>query len=133
LVCLTGIVYAHRNEDVVNSRTNEREKGGTDETVQSSLEELHSKNETKHTVMEKSYSLEEKRKVARSYSLEQKRKEFSCIASFMGMDDLEFSKWLLSASPLQRSEVLQNYKRKKKCEKNRNDDAGPRSYCRALT
>ncbi|XP_066368083.1 switch 2-like isoform X1 [Miscanthus floridulus] len=109
-----GIVYAHRNEDVVNSRTNEREKGGTDETVQSSLEELHSKNETKHTVMEKSYSLEEKRKVARSYSLEQKRKEFSRIASFMGMDDLEFSKWLLSASPLQRSEVLQNYKRKKK-------------------
>jgi hypothetical protein len=120
LVCSTGIVYAHRNEDVVNSRTNEREKGATDETVQSSLEELHSKkNETKHTVMEKSYSLEEKRKVARSYSLEQKRKEFSCIASFMGMDDLEFSKWLLSASPLQRSEVLQNYKRKKKrkCEK----------------
>lgn len=103
----------------MNSRTNEREKGGTDKTLQSSLEELHSKNETKHTVMEKSYSLEEKRKVARSYSLEQKRKEFSRIASFMGMDDLEFSKWLLSASPHQRSEVLQNYKRKKKrkCEK----------------
>lgn len=112
-----GIVYAHRNEDVVNMRTDGREKGGADETVQGSLEELLSKNETKHTAMEKSYSSEEKRKVARSHSLEQKKKEFSCIASFMGMDDLEFSKWLLSASPHQRSEVLQDYRRKKKDQK----------------
>lgn len=112
-----GIVYAHRNEDVVNMRTDGREKGGADETVQGSLEELLSKNETKHTAMEKSYSSEEKRKVARSHSLEQKKKEFSCIASFMGMDDLEFSKWLLSASPHQRSEVLQDYRRKKKNQK----------------
>lgn len=112
-----GIVYAHRNEDVVNMRTDGREKGGADETVQSSLEELLSKNETKHTAMEKPYSSEEKRKLARSHSLEQKKKEFSCIASFMGMDDLEFSKWLLSASPHQRSEVLQDYRRKKKDQK----------------
>jgi len=55
-------------------------------------------------------------------SLEQKRKEFSCVASFMGMDDLNFSKWLLAASPVQRSEVLQKYKMKKKrkCERNQN-------------
>lgn len=101
----------------MNMRTNKRENGGTDKTFQSSLEELHSKHETKHNFMAESYSLEQTRKVAKSYPLEQKKKEFSCIASFVGMDDLEFSKWLLSASPLQRSEVLQNYKRKK-CEKN---------------
>jgi DNA excision repair protein ERCC-6-like 2 len=50
---------------------------------------------------------------AKSYSAEQKKDEFSRIASSMGMSDLEFSKWLLAASPRQRSEVLQNYKRKK--------------------
>ncbi|OEL14625.1 Switch 2 [Dichanthelium oligosanthes] len=115
-----GIVYAHRNEDVVNTGTNGRDKDETDETVQSSSEELQSKHETKHTVKAKSSSLEQKRKVVKSYSLEQKKKEFSRVASFMGMDDLEFSKWLLAASPLQRSKVLQKYKSKKKrkCEHN---------------
>uniref|UniRef100_A0A0A9HH10 Uncharacterized protein n=1 Tax=Arundo donax TaxID=35708 RepID=A0A0A9HH10_ARUDO len=97
-----GIVYAHRNEDVVNMRTNGRNNCAIDEAVQRSSEELPSKQEKKHTI------------TAKSYSVDQKRKEFSNVASFMGMNDLEFSKWLLSASPLQRSEVLQNYKRKKK-------------------
>uniref|UniRef100_A0A0A9DPP6 Helicase C-terminal domain-containing protein n=1 Tax=Arundo donax TaxID=35708 RepID=A0A0A9DPP6_ARUDO len=100
-----GIVYAHRNEDVVNMRTNGRNNCAVDETVQRSSEKLPSKQEKKHTV------------TAKSYSVEQKRKEFNHIASFMGMSDLEFSKWLLSASPLQRSEVLQKYKRKKKKRK----------------
>lgn len=102
--------------------TNGRDKDGTDETVESSSEELQSKHETKHTVKVKSSSLEQKRKVVKSYSLEQKRKEFSQIASFIGMDDLEFSKWLLAASPVQRSEVLQKFKRKRKmkCEHNQN-------------
>nr|CAB3499135.1 unnamed protein product [Digitaria exilis] len=115
-----GVVYAHRNEDVVNMGTNGRVKDRTDETVESSSEELQSKHEIKHTVKAKCSSLEQKikveqkMKVTNSYSLEQKRKEFSQIASFMGMDDLEFSKWLLAASPLQRSEALQKYKRKKK-------------------
>ncbi|CAN6287701.1 unnamed protein product [Urochloa humidicola] len=99
-----GIVYAHRNEDVVNMGRNGRDKDGTDETVEGSSEELQNKHETKHSVK------------AKSSSLEQKRKEFSRIASFMGMDDLEFSKWLLAASPMQRSEVLQKYKVEKKCK-----------------
>jgi DNA excision repair protein ERCC-6-like 2 len=97
------------------------DEDGTEETVQSSSEELQSKHETKHTVKVKSSSLEN-RKVVKHDSLEQKRKEFSRVASFMGMDDLEFSKWLLAASPVQRSEVLQQYKRKRnrKCEHNQN-------------
>ncbi|CAN6292907.1 unnamed protein product [Urochloa humidicola] len=121
-----GIVYAHRNEDVVNMGRNGRDKDGTDEIVESSSEELQNKHETKHAVKVKSSTLEQKRKVAKSYPPEQKksyppeqkRKEFSRIASFMGMDDLEFSKWLLAASPMQRSEVLQKYKVEKKSEHN---------------
>lgn len=102
----------------MNMGTDGRYNVETDETVQSSSEsdELQSKHETKHTAKAKSTSLEKKKKVVKSYSLEQKRKEFSRIASFMGMNDLEFSNWLLAASALQRSEVLQKYKKKKnKC------------------
>jgi hypothetical protein len=98
----TGIVYAHRNEDVVNTRTNEASNCAEDKTVPRHLEELQSKkNETMHTIK------------AKSYSLVQKKKEFSRIASFMGMNDLEFSKWLLSVSPLQRHEVLDRYRNAK--------------------
>ncbi|BAF16935.1 switch 2 isoform X1 [Oryza sativa Japonica Group] len=97
-----GIVYAHRNEDVVNTRTNEASNCAEDKTVPRHLEELQSKkNETMHTIK------------AKSYSLVQKKKEFSRIASFMGMNDLEFSKWLLSVSPLQRHEVLDRYRNAK--------------------
>uniref|UniRef100_A0A0E0KFK3 Helicase ATP-binding domain-containing protein n=1 Tax=Oryza punctata TaxID=4537 RepID=A0A0E0KFK3_ORYPU len=97
-----GIVYAHRNEDVVNMGTNEASNCAEDKTVPSHLEELQSKkNETMRTIS------------AKSYSLVQKKKEFSRIASFMGMNDLEFSKWLLSVSPLQRHEVLDRYRNKK--------------------
>lgn len=47
-------------------------------------------------------------------SREQKRKEFRRIARYMGMEELEFSKWLLSASHWERNEMLQNCKKKKK-------------------
>lgn len=95
-------MYAHRNEDIVNTRTNERNNCATDECAQSLSEGLQSKKEIKH--MDK----------AKSYSVEQKRKEFSRVASCMGMNDLAFSRWLLSVSPLQRHEVLENYRKKKK-------------------
>uniref|UniRef100_A0A0D9WMJ1 Helicase ATP-binding domain-containing protein n=1 Tax=Leersia perrieri TaxID=77586 RepID=A0A0D9WMJ1_9ORYZ len=93
-----GIVYVHRNEDVVNTRT--KEGSNCDKSVPIHLE-LQSNNEVVHTVR------------AKSYSLVQKKKEFNRIASFMGMNDLEFSKWLLSVSPLQRHEVLDRYRNRK--------------------
>ncbi|KQK14244.1 switch 2 isoform X2 [Brachypodium distachyon] len=92
-----GIVYAHRNEDVVNTRTDqnsERIGAATDECVQ------QSKDQIKHRA--KSCSVEE-----------HKRKEFSRVATCMGMNDLEFSTWLLSVSPLQRQQVLDNYRKQK--------------------
>ncbi|KAL6890122.1 hypothetical protein ACP4OV_008885 [Aristida adscensionis] len=101
-----GIVYSHRNEDVVNMRTTERNVHAIDDTVETSVQ-LQSKQPAKHIVK------------AKAYSMEQKRLEFSRIASFMGMGEVEFSKWLLSVSPVQRYEVLQNYKRKKKRKCNR--------------
>ena len=117
----------------MNSRTNEREKGGTDETVQSSLEELHSKNETKHTVMEKSYSLEEKRKVARSYSLEQKRKELAVLHPSWVWMTLNLASGCYQPHRSSGPKCSRTTRGKRSVRKNRNDDAGPRSYCRALT
>jgi hypothetical protein len=98
-------VYAHRNEDVVNTRTqehSEKDDGATEECVQILSEGLQSKKQIKPTTRAKFFSVEE-----------QKRKEFSRVASSVGMDDLEFSKWLLSVSPLQRQQVLDNHRKKR--------------------
>lgn len=43
-----------------------------------------------------------------------KKSQYSLLAEFMGMEEVEFSKWLLSASPAEREKVLGEYKRSKK-------------------
>ncbi|XP_072958335.1 switch 2 isoform X3 [Typha angustifolia] len=101
-----GIVYAHRNEDIVNMRI-----GGNSDVMTTSKDDIMK------APMEATDRNQERRHVhmkEESLLAEQKRKEFRRIASFMGMDELEFSKWLLSASPLQRDEMLHNYKKKKR-------------------
>jgi len=45
---------------------------------------------------------------------ERKRAQFSLLAESMGMGELAFSKWLLSATPVERENVLIDYKKKKK-------------------
>jgi hypothetical protein len=45
---------------------------------------------------------------------ERKRAQFSLLAESMGMGELAFSKWLLSATPEERKKVLIDYKKKKK-------------------
>jgi hypothetical protein len=45
---------------------------------------------------------------------ERKRAQFSLLAESMGMGELEFSKWLLSATPEERKKVLIDSKKKKK-------------------
>ncbi|KAF7079201.1 hypothetical protein CFC21_083471 [Triticum aestivum] len=107
-----GVVYAHRNEDVVNTRThdddnNERNDGATEECVERISEDLHSKKQIKPTA---------DRAKLRSVE-EQKRKEFSRIAACVGMNDLEFSKWLLLVSPLQRQRVLDDHRKKRSITK----------------
>lgn len=39
-----------------------------------------------------------------------KTKLYSLLAQFIGMSELEFSKWLLSASPSEREKLLADYK-----------------------
>uniref|UniRef100_A0ACD5W6U0 Uncharacterized protein n=1 Tax=Avena sativa TaxID=4498 RepID=A0ACD5W6U0_AVESA len=99
-----GIVYAHRNEDVVNMKTqehNEKDDSTIEECVQILSEGLRSKKRIKPMGRAKFCSVED-----------QKRKEFSRVASSVGMNDLEFSRWLLSISPLQRQQVLDSHTKK---------------------
>ncbi|CAL9194332.1 unnamed protein product [Musa hybrid cultivar] len=100
-----GIVYAHRNENVVNmgpGNLGQKEAGTRENFTGKTL------SKTRGNSLERIYNM------GRLSSEQQKRNEFRSIAHNMGMAELEFSKWLLSASPSQRIEVLQNYKEKKK-------------------
>ena len=105
---MTGIVYAHRNDDVVNMGAGLQ--GKQDTAIIN--EENTSKTSIKTT--DKSRDAINVNKKVETYSLEQKRMEYINIAEFMGMGVLEFSKWILSASPSECNEILQNYKKKKK-------------------
>ncbi|KAF3332904.1 Switch 2 [Carex littledalei] len=97
-----GIIYAHRNEDVVNM-------GITKTHIFVSTED------NGHEVDGSSNTANESHQIRHPAGREErKRKEFSRVASFMGMREIEFSKWVLSASPLERQEMLENYKKKKK-------------------
>ena len=81
---------------------NEKDEGTTEECVQILSLGLQSKKQVKPTGRANFVSVED-----------QKRKEFSRVASSVGMNDLEFSQWLLSISPLQRQQVLDSHKRKR--------------------
>lgn len=43
-----------------------------------------------------------------------KKNQFSLIACFMGMEEVQFSKWLLSATPAEREKVLKDYHKRRK-------------------
>ncbi|RRT55879.1 hypothetical protein B296_00027897 [Ensete ventricosum] len=100
-----GIVYAHRNENVVNMGP-----GVLGQKVAGTHGNFTGKtlSKTRSNSMERIYNM------GRLSSEQQKRNEFRSIAHNMGMEELQFSKWVLSASPSRRVEVLQNYKKKKK-------------------
>lgn len=100
-----GIVYAHRNEDIVNMGPGLLGNNCITSTKEDFAE----------TTLPKTLASNSKRIHRVDLSTEQlKRNEFRHIAHYMGMDCLEFSKWILSASPSKRLEVLQNFNKKKK-------------------
>ena len=51
-------------------------------------------------------------------SKDRKRIQFGHLARFVGMGEVEFSKWLLSATPLEREKVLRDYKKRKEKKPN---------------
>ncbi|CAK8577032.1 unnamed protein product [Lathyrus sativus] len=105
-----GIVYAHRNEDVVNSRPGTQGQLSTsdppssDSLSKSNISLVHQREKPDCVPKKQKIPLIEERKLA----------EFSLLAESMGMEELAFSKWLLSATPVEREKVLINYNKKKK-------------------
>lgn len=42
-----------------------------------------------------------------------KKNQYSILARSMGMEEVQFSKWLLSATPAEREKVLKDYRKRK--------------------
>ncbi|KAK1279882.1 DNA repair and recombination protein RAD54 [Acorus gramineus] len=103
-----GIVYAHRNEDVVNSRPQAQGKMeaakilGLDDYMKHVTEEENMNVKTSGVISKGEVSLEKRKKI-----------QYHRIAQYNGMDELDFSRWLLSASPYERQQVLHDYKKRK--------------------
>lgn len=96
-----GILYSHRNEDIVN--------------VGPSIKKLKESTDQKSTVSEdvKPIKRADRRDKEENRSMEQKRVQYRLIACFVGMEEIEFSKWVLSATPGERETVLRDYKKRK--------------------
>lgn len=101
-----GIVYAHRNEHVVNYGPGAQDKEEPSVTQDDQLGESY-------------ISCRWKRKQDKASKKEnmsvkmQKKHQYSLLAKFMGMKEVEFSKWLLSAAPTEREKVLRDYKQQR--------------------
>ncbi|KAJ7981486.1 Switch 2 [Quillaja saponaria] len=103
-----GVVYAHRNEDIVNLGC------GSQRRVDISMPKSNSQGQPHATVVSRKKSDCVVGKENVSSIDNRKRTQYSLLARSMGMGELQFSKWLLSATPLEREKVLQDYKKRKK-------------------
>lgn len=98
-----GILYAHRNEDIVNSRPGIQQKiivltGDNNPRI-----DTNASWKRKTDWEENDVSTRDGKKI-----------QYGRLAQFKGMGVVEFSKWVLSATPSDRESLLRNYKRRKK-------------------
>lgn len=101
-----GIVYAHRYEDIVNfgpGIQGKLEKEGIPEQDSLRQPTIHAARRKKSNGASGDSSL----------TNNWKRAQYSLIARFAGMGEIEFSKWLISATPMEREKVLREYKKRK--------------------
>ncbi|XP_022149686.1 switch 2 [Momordica charantia] len=103
-----GVVYAHRNEDIVNNGPGTQAKMVVP-TAQDCARRQWRIPEIKKRKLD---SISETDDL--SSSMDRKKIQYRKLAGFMGMGALEFSKWLLSATPMQREKVLKDYKNREK-------------------
>ncbi|XP_019193932.1 PREDICTED: switch 2 [Ipomoea nil] len=101
-----GIVYAHRNEDVVNLRP---------VAIPTSEEQNMQQRKFAGVWRRELDAMNGKEKAGNSDEVVKmhKKRQYCRIAQFMGMKELQFSKWILSATPAEREKVLKDYKKRK--------------------
>lgn len=100
-------MYAHRNEDIVNFGPTIQGKQEGFAAQNDHLTQLHI------PVWEKRKPNVVSRTEKSSSGKDWKKRQFSLLAQFKCMNELEFSKWLLAAGPSEREKVLQDYKKRK--------------------
>ena len=133
MACLfSGVVYAHRNENVVNCMSKAKDGDGVSSKDKQSSEywkapELHLHTE-KDRSRGTSKGLEEGKECTKKrptkikadmnevdkVKLMNKEDQFAYLANFKKMDKTQFSRWLLSASEADKQELLFNFKQRKK-------------------
>ncbi|KAJ4729782.1 switch 2 [Melia azedarach] len=104
-----GIVYAHRNEDIINYQPGSRGKIEERSFLEDNNpipQHISSKKRRKFDAVNGKENI--------CSSKDRKKIQYSLLARFKGMDEIEFSKWVLSATTLDREKVLQDYKKRKK-------------------
>ncbi|XWS54162.1 hypothetical protein CRYUN_Cryun10bG0065900 [Craigia yunnanensis] len=100
----TSILYAHHNEDIVNSRPGIQQKIKVNVTEDDNLRrDANASWKRKSDGDENVVSTREWKKI-----------QYGRLAQFKGMRVVEFSSWVLSATPSERECALQDYKRRKK-------------------
>ncbi|XP_059283339.1 switch 2 [Lycium ferocissimum] len=106
-----GIVYAHRYEDIVNlGPAKIKEKKGETVHLDYSLHQPKFSTVGKR----KSDTITGKENVGTVNAIKMRKKsQYSHLARFMGMEEVQFSKWLLSATPAEREKVLKDYRKRK--------------------
>ncbi|KAJ6371705.1 hypothetical protein OIU77_002093 [Salix suchowensis] len=100
-----GILYTHRNEDIVNNGP------GIRKNTEESIPGKDSVNDRPVKRRRKPDDAGGKRNDLSSKDW--KKIQYSLLAQFMGMGELEFSNWVLSATPSERENVLRDYKKRK--------------------
>lgn len=102
----SGIVYAHRNEHVVNYGPGEQDK----EEPRVVQDDQRRESYIPCSWKQKQDEASKKRNMPVRM---RKKSQYSLLAKFMGMKEVEFSKWLLSADPAERERVLRDYKQQR--------------------
>lgn len=100
-------MYAHRNEDIINggeTTTSISQRLNGDSNSDENLECVDRKKKKK----KKRKGCDDEEDMSSS-NREQKREKYKMIAGFKGMEILEFSRWVLSASPFDREKLLQDF------------------------
>lgn len=80
---------------------------GNPEVETSQNSELESPASVKRKLSDKSL------KECNSTTRDQKKALYKLIAQFKGMNELEFSRWVISATPSEREKVLRDFKKRK--------------------
>lgn len=93
-------MYLHRNEDIVNSGPGFQEKKEVNFAPDTCV--VGKRQKRKPDRVENVLPARDRKKI-----------QYGLLAEFKGMDLVEFSKWVLSATPAERERMLENFKKRK--------------------